>query len=120
MYPPILFKNFDTSHDHLTDFFDSASDLISTNLGGSVVLADYCPFMQQVSWSINNETIRDSKCTYEENKPDDSKNFVLEDYGEHSKCFLHSRTWNIYSDRCNSRITVSKTIGCYKVRNIKI
>ncbi len=77
------------------------------------VLADYCPFMQQVSWSINNE-IRDSKCSFEENKPDKNKNYILEQYGKSSKCFLHNRTWQIYSDKCQSRITVSKTIGCYK------
>jgi hypothetical protein len=71
--------------------------------------------MQQVSWSINNDVIRDSKCTYEENRPDSNKNYVLEDYGQNSKCFLHNRTWHIYSDRCQSRITVSKTVGCYDV-----
>jgi hypothetical protein len=38
-------------------------------IGGSVVLADFCPFMQQVSWSVNNEVVRDSKCIYEENRP---------------------------------------------------
>ena len=81
-----------------------------------MILADYCPFMQQVSWSINNETIRDSKCSFEENMPSETKNYVLEEYGSQSKCFLHNRTWQIYSDKCQSRITVSKTIGCYNVR----
>jgi hypothetical protein len=52
-------------------------------------------------------------------KIEKNRNFVLEDYGLNSKCFLHNRTWHIYSDGCQSRITVSKTVGCYNV-SIKI
>lgn len=70
--------------------------------------------MQQVSWSMNNQ-IRDSKCIFEENSPDQAKNYILEDYSSKSKCFSHSKSWLIYTDNCNSRITVSKTIGCYQV-----
>lgn len=114
---PFLYRNFDSTHhqNHLHHDLNKFSDSnpISNYLGGSVVLADYCPFMQQVSWSINNE-IRDSKCSFDENKPDKHKNYILEQYGKQSKCFLHNRTWQIYSDKCQSRITVSKTIGCYK------
>ncbi|CAF1091970.1 unnamed protein product, partial [Brachionus calyciflorus] len=110
---PGIYRNFDLyyhqDHDHTKKKFSNNS---SSYLGGSVALADYCPFMQQVSWSINNE-VRDSKCLYEENQPDVNKNYILEDYGENSKCLLHSRSWLIYTDKCNSRITVSKTIGCY-------
>lgn len=90
----------------------------TAHLGGSVLLADYCPFMQQVIWSVNGD-IRDSKCTIDENKPaDESKNYVLEEYSARSKCILHDRTWNVYTDECRSRISVSKTVGCYQVRNI--
>jgi hypothetical protein len=114
---PFLYRNFDSTHhqNHLHHDLNKFTDAnpISNYLGGSVVLADYCPFMQQVSWSINNE-IRDSKCSFDENKPDKHKNYILEQYGKQSKCFLHNRTWQIYSDKCQSRITVSKTIGCYK------
>ena len=74
--------------------------------------------MQQVSWSINND-VRDSKCIYDENRPDVHKNYILEDYGTNSKCFMHARSWLIYTEKCNSRITVSKTIGCYQVRFLK-
>jgi hypothetical protein len=117
-YIPHKYRNFDSSHHQNHLHHDSGkSNQISNHLGGSVVLADYCPFMQQVSWSINNE-IRDSKCSYEENKPDDHKNYILEEYGSNSKCFLHNETWQIYSDKCQSRITVSKTIGCYMVNVI--
>jgi leishmanolysin-like peptidase len=114
---PRNYRNFDSTHhqNHLHHDSSTSEDAlsnISNNLGGSVVLADYCPFMQQVSWSINNE-IRDSKCSFEENRPDEHKNYILEEYGHESKCFLHNSTWQIYSDKCQSRITVSKTIGCY-------
>ena len=50
-------------------FNEPTYDLLSKHIGGSVILADYCPFMQQVSWSINNDVVRDSKCIFEENKP---------------------------------------------------
>ena len=93
---------------------DNSHCWVAGYVGGSVVLADYGPFMQLVSWSINNE-IRDSKCLYEENRPDKHKNYILEEYGKSSRCFLHNRSWQIYADRCQSRITVSKTIGCYNV-----
>ena len=105
-----LHKSFNKSISLSTQAHNS----IASYLGGSVILADYCPFMQQVSWSINNE-IRDSKCLYEENAPDRNKNYILEEYGRTSRCFLHNRSWQIYADKCQSRITVSKTIGCYNV-----
>lgn len=87
----------------------------ANHLGGSVLLADFCPFMQQVSWSMNGE-VRDSKCTIDENQPSDkAKNYILEEYGTQSKCFLHEREWSVYTDRCTARITVAKTVGCYQV-----
>lgn len=71
--------------------------------------------MQQVSWSMNGE-IRDSKCTIDENRPSEkAKNYILEEYGTKSKCFLHEKEWSVYTDRCQARITVSKTVGCYQV-----
>jgi hypothetical protein len=112
-------SNKSSSTNHHSAYSRSAriisNDAISAYLGGSVILADYCPFMQQVSWSINNE-IRDSKCLYEENKPDKNKNYILEEYGKSARCFLHNRSWQIYADKCQSRITVSKTIGCYNYK----
>lgn len=95
----------------------AAGEAASSHLGGSVQLADYCPFMQQVSWSMHGET-RDSKCTIDENRPSDhAKNYILEEYGVRSKCFLHGREWNVYTDKCESKITVLKTVGCYQVDN---
>jgi hypothetical protein len=90
-------------------------DYISKHVGGSVILADYCPFLQQVSWSVNNDVVRDSKCSFEENKPEIQKNYVLEEYGQQSKCVLHNRAWQVHTDRCQYRKTVAKTVGCYNV-----
>jgi len=117
---PYFYRNFDSTH-HQNHLHSDAKEFTSLNpvfsyLGGSVILADYCPFMQQVSWSVSSDQIRDSKCSFDENKPDKSKNYVLEEYGKNSKCFLHNRTWQIYSEKCSSRITVSKTIGCYNYK----
>lgn len=92
------------------------SNIPEEHVGGSVLLADFCPFMQQVSWSFNGgNEIRDSKCSLEENEPENKRNYILEEYGHESKCFLHDQAWNIYTDKCQSKITVSKTVGCYKV-----
>ena len=61
-------KNFDSKF--VRGHFQQGNVTAITDfIGGSVVLADYCPFMQQVSWSVNNEVIRDSKCIYDENRP---------------------------------------------------
>lgn len=71
--------------------------------------------MQQVSWTVADGT-RDSKCTIDENQPtENAKNYNLEVYGSQSKCFLHEREWNIYTDRCQSKLSLTKTVGCYEV-----
>lgn len=55
--------------------------------GGSVSLADFCPYTQEFTWRSNNVAIRGSHCKYAENNPQPEKNFALETYGESSKCF---------------------------------
>ncbi|KAK6635611.1 hypothetical protein RUM44_000865 [Polyplax serrata] len=55
--------------------------------GGSVSLADYCPYTQEFTWRSNNIAVRGSHCKYPENNPQPEKNFALEKYGERSKCF---------------------------------
>eukprot|EP00092_Neocalanus_flemingeri_P003715 GFUD01003992.1.p1 GENE.GFUD01003992.1~~GFUD01003992.1.p1 ORF type:complete len:686 (+),score=117.35 GFUD01003992.1:50-2107(+) len=62
--------------------------------GGSVALADYCPYIQEFTWRSNNVVVRGSHCMYEENQPSDDRNFALESYGVGSKCFDHTeRMW---------------------------
>jgi len=58
--------------------------------GGSVALADYCPYIQEFTWRSNNVVVRGSHCMYEENNPSHDRNFALENYGPKSKCFDHN------------------------------
>jgi len=58
--------------------------------GGSVSLADYCPYIQEFIWRSKSVVIRGSHCQYSENNPHPDKNFALEVYGENSKCFDHT------------------------------
>ncbi|XP_015585310.1 leishmanolysin-like peptidase isoform X2 [Cephus cinctus] len=58
--------------------------------GGSVSLADYCPYIQEFTWRARNIVVRGSHCLYEENNPHPEKNFALEKYGTHSRCFDHT------------------------------
>ena len=37
--------------------------------GGSVSLADYCPYIQEFTWRARNIVVRGSHCLYEENNP---------------------------------------------------
>ena len=37
--------------------------------GGSVALADYCPYIQEFTWRSNNVVVRGSHCMYGENNP---------------------------------------------------
>lgn len=58
--------------------------------GGSVSLADYCPYIQEFTWRARNIVVRGSHCLYEDNNPHPEKNFALEKYGSHSRCFDHT------------------------------
>ncbi|XP_046600078.1 leishmanolysin-like peptidase isoform X1 [Neodiprion lecontei] len=55
--------------------------------GGSVSLADYCPYIQEFTWKARNIVVRGSHCLYEENNPILDKNFAVEKYGPQSRCF---------------------------------
>ncbi|CAG9760954.1 unnamed protein product [Ceutorhynchus assimilis] len=58
--------------------------------GGSVSLADYCPYIQEFTWRSNNVVDRGCHCQYTKNNPKPDKNFALEKYGENSLCFEHT------------------------------
>lgn len=84
--------------------------------GGSVSLADYCPYLQEFTWKHKNVLIRGSRCSYEENTPKSEVNFALENYGAHSKCFDHSdRVWEQKSCR-QIREWQHWGSGCYKYK----
>ena len=61
--------------------------------GGSVNLADYCPYIQEFTWKSNDVIVRGSQCQFIENNPSAEKNFALETYGPKSKCFNHNNQW---------------------------
>ncbi|XP_023338328.1 leishmanolysin-like peptidase, partial [Eurytemora carolleeae] len=103
--------------------------------GGSVGLADYCPYIQEFTWRSNNVVVRGSHCMYEENQPSDERNFALEKYGEGAKCFDHSkdmweerscgqvRQWQHWGSGCyayscsEGRLNIkvmNKTFTCFK------
>lgn len=37
--------------------------------GGSVTLADYCPYIQEFTWKSKNVIVRGSHCQYADNNP---------------------------------------------------
>jgi len=82
--------------------------------GGSVALADYCPYIQEFTWRSNNVVVRGSHCMYRENNPIKDRNFALEDYGEHSRCFDH--TEQMWEERSCSQVRQWQHwgSGCYK------
>jgi len=52
--------------------FEYLPNIPSENMsfyGGSVTLADYCPYVQEFTWRANSVVIRGSHCYYEENNP---------------------------------------------------
>ncbi|KAB7506187.1 Leishmanolysin-like peptidase [Armadillidium nasatum] len=61
--------------------------------GGSVSLADFCPYIQEFTWKSQNVIVRGSHCHFKENSPDDDRNFALEIYSNSSKCFNHESDW---------------------------
>ncbi|XP_041983428.1 leishmanolysin-like peptidase isoform X2 [Aricia agestis] len=99
--------------------FDSLPNVPTSELayyGGSVSLADYCPYLQEFTWKHKSVLVRGSRCSYEENTPKLEVNFALENYGTHSKCFDHSdRVWEQKSCR-QIREWQHWGSGCYKYK----
>lgn len=83
-------------------------------LGGSVVLADYCPFVQDFNWRKSGVIIRGSTCDVEENNPEPDKNIALETYGSKSTCLDQYKPWD--SLQCTKiRHSTHWGSGCYRV-----
>jgi len=103
---PPQYRNF--------DFLPSVPVENVSYYGGSVLLADYCPYIQQFTWRANTVIIRGSHCYYEENNPETEKNFALEEYGNSSKCFYHTK--DMWEERsCHQKRQWQHWgSGCYK------
>src|SRR5699024_10911438 len=51
------------------DYIPHVANETVGHYGGSVVLADYCPYIQEFTWKQNDEVVRGSKCSFRENNP---------------------------------------------------
>ena len=80
---PEQFQNFDS----IPGVKDNKT---ASRYGGSVNLADFCPYIQEFTWKSNDVVVRGSQCQFIENNPSPEKNFALESYGPSSKCFNHN------------------------------
>lgn len=80
--------------------------------GGSVELADFCPYSQEFEWKLVNSTDRrDSRCELEGNNKEGED--ILEVYGESSKCFEFPAPW--VERKCGRvRSLTHYMAGCYE------
>ncbi|MGH0148516.1 UNVERIFIED_CONTAM: hypothetical protein FKN15_013166 [Acipenser sinensis] len=82
--------------------------------GGSVEIADYCPFNQEFSWHLSGEFQRSSNCRIAENQPDQSRNYGAEKYGPDSVCLLQGSAFVM--EQCTRRMAYPDWgSGCYKI-----
>ncbi|XP_064420026.1 leishmanolysin-like peptidase isoform X2 [Latimeria chalumnae] len=82
--------------------------------GGSVEIADYCPFGQDFSWHLSGEFQRSSDCQIAENQPDPSKNYGAEKYGPESVCVTQKSPFVM--EQCAKKLSYPDWgSGCYQV-----
>ncbi|CAF3626894.1 unnamed protein product [Adineta steineri] len=96
--------------------FDSLPNITDENelarFGGHVMLADYCPYDQELAYKNSN---RDSRCYRSENQPPNTENYALEKYSVQSKCFDHGSVWEQYIDECRKKRRIAPQVaGCYQ------
>ncbi|OQR70536.1 leishmanolysin peptidase-like [Tropilaelaps mercedesae] len=95
-------------------YFDQVGGIggsYAASFGGSVALADYCPFVQEFTWQNSG---RNSHCSYATNQPKHGKNFALERYGNNSACFNTGRWKDSNCERV--RHWLSWGSACYQYR----
>ncbi|XP_036060050.1 leishmanolysin-like peptidase isoform X2 [Onychomys torridus] len=99
-------------------YFDELSGVSTEELpfyGGSVEIADYCPFSQEFSWHLSGgEYQRSSDCRILENQPEMFKNYGAEKYGPHSVCLLQKSAFVM--EQCERKLSYPDWgSGCYQV-----
>lgn len=98
-------------------YFDELSGISAEDLpyyGGSVEIADYCPFSQEFSWHLSGEYQRSSDCRILENQPELFKNYGAEQYGPHSVCLLQKSAFVM--EQCERKLSYPDWgSGCYQV-----
>lgn len=84
------------------------------NYGGSVTIADYCPYNQEFEWHATElKERRDSRCELEGNAAPDNLNTLLEIYGTSSRCFDFGTAWT--ERKCGTIRSFSQSMaGCYQ------
>lgn len=94
---------------------DALKSIISDTraFGGSVSLADYCPFYQKFTLSKSTYKHRETACYMQDNSPDYSDNYALESYGPESKCVQQASQWTAQKGRL-TRTMLDWGSGCYK------
>lgn len=81
--------------------------------GGSVALADYCPFYQKFTLKRSPSNTRESSCLIPENGPPGYENYALEIYGKNSKCVEQASPWTAERGLW-TRTMLDWGSGCYK------
>uniref|UniRef100_A0A1I7X6L4 Leishmanolysin-like peptidase n=1 Tax=Heterorhabditis bacteriophora TaxID=37862 RepID=A0A1I7X6L4_HETBA len=101
---PLQFRNFAS--------IEGVSDEGMKHYGGSVELADFCPYSQEFEWKMLNSTARrDSRCELEGNNREGED--ILEVYGPFSRCFDFIQPWT--ERKCGRMRTLSHYMaGCYE------
>ncbi|NXR77450.1 LMLN peptidase, partial [Pycnonotus jocosus] len=98
-------------------YFDSLNGVPAEELpyyGGSVEIADYCPFSQEFSWHLSGEFQRSSDCRIIENQPDPTKNYGAEKYGPNSVCLIQKSAFVM--EQCRRKLSYPDWgSGCYQV-----
>lgn len=115
-------KRYDEELPHQFQNFEFIRGVPNSELGsygGSVRLADFCPYIQEFTWRAKDVVVRGSQCPFPENTPSPDKNFALEYYGPNSKCFNHKNKWE--ERNCfHSRTWQHWGSGCYQVSEVNI
>ncbi|NXW43639.1 LMLN peptidase, partial [Nyctiprogne leucopyga] len=98
-------------------YFDNLNGVPAEELpyyGGSVEIADYCPFSQEFSWHLSGEFQRSSDCRITENQPDPTKNYGVEKYGPNSVCLIQKSAFVM--EQCRRKLSYPDWgSGCYQV-----
>ncbi|XP_051841446.1 LOW QUALITY PROTEIN: leishmanolysin-like peptidase [Antechinus flavipes] len=98
-------------------YFDDLNGIPVEDLpyyGGSVEIADYCPFNQEFNWHISGEFQRSSDCRILENQPEPFKNFGAEKYGPNSVCLIQKSAFVM--EKCEKKLSYPDWgSGCYQV-----
>uniref|UniRef100_A0A158P6U1 Leishmanolysin-like peptidase n=1 Tax=Angiostrongylus cantonensis TaxID=6313 RepID=A0A158P6U1_ANGCA len=101
---PVQFRNYAA--------INGVSEEGVKHYGGSVELADFCPYSQEFEWKLPNTTIRrDSRCELEGNNREGED--ILEVYGTSSRCFDFKQPW--VERKCGRTRSLSHYMaGCYE------